>query len=192
MVDWAIDKKSETERHEEDEKRRNLTWRGVIESVQRNNATREALGAWTPREIIAPLSGALDLASPEAAILEYLDYWMAENYGGMGRLSVNFVGYSHGKLAGQARSDAGPVKLLERRFVKLEHSTPAAAHAEVRVKVNGFGREAEGVLRIGCLRLLPDGDVAMPNDPNGRWSIMQKVVWDAHSLLKQESSRNKT
>ena len=160
--------------------------------MQRNKATRDALDAWTPRQVVAPLPEPLDPASPEAALLSYLECWKAGNYGGMGQLSVNFVGYSPGKLAGQARSDAGPVQLIEHTFLRLEQSTPVAAHGEVRLKLKGFDREAEEVLGIGCLRLLADGDVAMPNDPAGHWFVKQKVVWDARAALRPKAPAEDT
>lgn len=191
LVDWAIDKQSESERRKKDDERRSFTWQKAIESMQRNKATRDALDAWTPREVAAPLPEPLDPASPEAALLSYLEYWKAGNYGGMGQFSVNFVGYSPGKLAGQARSDAGPVQLIGHTFLRLEQSTPVMARGEVRLRLKGFDREAEEVLEIGCLRLLPDGDLAMPNDPEGRWLVKQKVVWDARTVLQRRGAPEK-
>jgi len=65
------------------------------------------------------------------------------------------------------------------------------ARGEVRLWLKGFDREAEEVVEIGCLRLLHDGDLAMPNDSEGRWFVKQKVVWDARAVLQRRGAPEK-
>lgn len=178
LVDWAIDKSSEDGRRAEAERKENTTWSTTFDQIRKNEADKREIEAFQPFEQEGPFGEALDEGSPEIAVLEFLSGWKTKNFGKMAKHAVNLTSKPFKKMAGEMRSMAEFVELEHFEFRRIRHSTVARCDARVWVKAKTLSKTVEGELDLLVIRYTADGNVAMPTDGDGTWTIQQNCIYN--------------
>lgn len=137
FVDWASEKEDEATRIQDRQAKDAMTFKDVIESAvakaAKRDAEKRAIDEWVARDLQHLPSEPHEIGSPEEALYDYLCGWRDENFMRMGKRSINFVGYSPGKLAYEARKDARGLKLQDFEVNRFYDTAPAGARAEVKL-----------------------------------------------------------
>lgn len=178
LVDWAIDKSSEQERKEAWERKQTTNFADVLANSRKIREDRKIIDAFEPSEQVGPLADELDEDSAEFALREFLEGWKARNYGRMASRVVNLTQKSQNKMAGEMRDTADLVELQDYEVTRFRHANVARCEAVVRVSAKTLTKEVEGLFDMALLRFNSDGDVAMPLDPDGKWVVQQKCIYD--------------
>ncbi|MBI5458998.1 zinc chelation protein SecC [Methanobacterium sp.] len=169
---------SRRKKHEEKPK---VTLKNIMNQYAETKRLKESLIRWEPRKLVVnadfPESGKpedYDKDSPERATVEFLDYWMRENFG----LMVNKVpfiyldGKTHGKLAGEFRKAFDGQKLINYKI--LDVIDEAAAISEVNLELEI--QTTDGILSDKTTFRLcfeeKNGKIMIRGEDGGSWKIV--------------------
>ncbi len=177
LVDWAVDKSSESERVREHQAATEVSLVDLAEKLRRNAAVKRTLDEFQPRENLGPFDDIVDEDSPEFAVLDFLTCWKSRNFGGLARRAVNLHQQSVNKLAGQLRQDTEFVELNDFKIQSLMQSAVARAEAIAFLEGKTLRGTVKGEFLIVAFRYTTEGDIAMPTDA-GHWSIRQDCIFD--------------
>lgn len=177
LVDWAEDKRNEEARRAKDEARHSTDWRTIAASIQKNQADKRAIEAFTARSWDGPFDAKLEESDPPFAFREFLAGWKARNFGLMAKRAVNITRQTQGHLAGRMRADTEHAQLTAFEILSVKQATVVRAEARVFMRGQTLKGEVEGVFVILAFRHTVDGDVAMPSD-EGVWYVQQGCVFD--------------
>lgn len=177
LVDWAADKRDEEAPRARNEARNSTDWRAIAASIQKNEADKRAIEAFTQKEWDGPFDAQLSESEPPLAFREFLAGWQARNFGLMAKRAVNLTQQTQGHLAGRMRSDAEFVQLTAFEILSVKQTTVARAEARVFMRGRTLKDEVEGEFAILAFRHTPGGTIAMPND-EGTWHVQQGCVFD--------------
>lgn len=173
VADWA------TSRRRQDSKpKERASWPDISRSLERNRQTRRALEQWGPSSLRAGDEG-FEADEVVARSCEYLEAWIARNFGRMAALLSPLVSESsEAKTAGAIRAAFESSRLTGFFVESVRHSAAAVALVDV---ILGQGGDVEVPGRMRWLRSGPDGMSAAPNEP-GTWGL---ITW-TDTAMKQE------
>ena len=184
IVDWAKAKKDEPQRLAAHEARSKQTWAELAADIRSNQRRREMMDAWKQIEFPGPFAPPFDETSPVHATWSYLEAWRLGHYGPLGQRMAMKSGKSAGKLAGEAKELHGDIKLLEFRILEVKQTTPARADVRAWLSTECLGCTHEAEYSFGLYTERPNGDVAFPDDTDGEWLVMTKLVWDVRHATR--------
>lgn len=160
----------------------------VLRRFRRVQQDKERLAKWTPRAVIVgqdiPNTGGADEyppGSPEAALVQYLEYWQAKNFGLMSDYWTS-PGQKTGRnvRAPVVRERLGPISLVGFQLARVEDKGLALTEIAARVDLESeeHGRKTVDL----CFRLvLEDGNGEVGFDRTCE-SVAWKVAnWDEAS-----------
>lgn len=182
LVDWAIEKSSEDERRAEHEKKQQEKFSDVLDKYHQLQADQKAMDTFEPYSIELSLTKTLDSDSPEHAISEFLAGWKAKNFGKMAQHVVNFTQQPIKKTAGEMRSTADWIKLIDYEIRSILHATVARCDVRVWVQAKTLTKEVEGEFSLIAFRFTLDNKIAMPSE-EGRWCIQQNFM---HNIVNEK------
>ena len=107
--------------------------REALASYAQTKERREHIAVWTPRPVLEdrievfaePRAAPFDSNEPEAALVQFLQAWKANNFGRMGALTVYFDNRPVNRRAGQIREIMQGLTLVDAAIVRIRDSTPA-------------------------------------------------------------------
>ena len=176
LVDWAIDKSSEGERRAQHERKKRETLSDVLEKYRQTKADRKTMDEFEPYDVDLPLVEPLDPGSPENGVSEFLAGWKAKNFGKMAQHAVNFTQKPVKKMAGEIRSTADHVDLVDYEILSIYRTSFARCDVRIWAKATTLTKEIEGEFSFVAFRYKTDGNVAMPSE-DGRWCIQQNFMY---------------
>ena len=91
---------------------------------------------------------------------------------------VNRTKKSQNKMAGEIRDTADLVELRDYEVIRLRHASVARCEAIIRLRAKTLTKEVAGSFNLIILRFNAGGDVAMPNDADGKWVVRQNCIYD--------------
>ena len=177
LVDWAIDKSSENERLEKYEQKQQETLADALEQHRKLLADKRAIEAFKPQDVALPFGEPLDPNGPEEVVTEFLSGWRAKNYGKMAKHAVNLTQKPYKKMASELRQMAEYVELLAFDFRSFRYTNVARCDVRIWAKAKTLTKDVEGEFDLGLLRFTAKGDIAMPNDEDGRWYVQQFCIY---------------
>ncbi len=175
--DWAVavaDGKKTPQPKEE------KSWSEILAQLSENKRQKKLLEEWRPRnneEIpYFPHEGSashLPLGTPERAVAEFIENWIANRYGLIAKSLLYFTDDSLGKKSGRAKEDFGRHIPTSYKVLSIEDQAAAVSHVEVEL----IFEEEEGPIskRASVRAIYQDADnVAMVRaEPDGGWKIVQ-------------------
>lgn len=173
--DWA--RKAEAGEIEPVEPEPKPGWRDVIDQVRANKAVRDAIDDWTPRDIAVgthiPADGSpesYDSDSPERALVAFLAYWKAGNYGHMHR---SLASVSKRSLASpRAVRDAFDWKELNRyKLVLVDDAAAARTLIVVETSSTQLGESTTQLETFSLIREDKSGNPVVAGEPGGTWGV---------------------
>jgi len=175
--DWAIKAaKGELSAPEIEPEVEKTLWES-IESYLDTQREIERIKQWQPRQVIVgesiPAAGQIqDYPSntPERKIVEFLSYWMKNNYGYMARCHAPMLKTKpvEVKVRFQDR------QLLEFELVEVNDVTPAVTDIRVRLKMRINNQVSTPVYEFRVIANDQDGDLAYVQDADTVWGI---TIW---------------
>lgn len=176
LIEWAEDKSSEKSRIEETQKRESETLEDVLESHQKTQKASEIIRSFEPFSKPGPFDEAACQSGPEQAVFEFLGGWLNKNYGKMAQYSINWPNKPINTLAGDIRSTAELVELLDFKFLEIRYAAVARCDARVWVRAKTLLKTVEGTLDLTVIAHRDDNEIAVPTDPNIKWTIQQNCM----------------
>jgi hypothetical protein len=178
--DWAV--KAEQGMLQEPPPKAEPTFRELLQRVRSNDAARERISAWIPREVDVgvdvPKGGKPDeyeRGTPERQVVEFLTYWSARNYGYMAKYLDLPFGGAPPVPPHRVREAFADLSLRQFELVSIEDKAPAVSEVQVRLVYSANGVTQE---RIKDFRLVywSVDSIVMPGDEGGQWSIVNWYV----------------
>ena len=140
----------------------------------------ERIEAWTPRPVFEerinvfsdPGIASFGSDEPEAALVEFLQAWEKENFGGMGALTVYFDNRKVSRRAGEIREILQGLKLIDAAIVRIIDSTPAVTKITVDLTfcVDGEKRNDQFVFTMNYVD--GSGEPTLRGEEVARWSVI--------------------
>lgn len=181
IADWIKDKKSEAARKERlAEETRIPSLRELVNKISANEKMKRELDAWSPRrfcpEEVLEIGGVkpAEPGSPEEAVLRFLAFWAAGNFGGMAKMYWAHARPDSAKFAGEVRAILGDVKVDAYRLEQIDDEGSGATQVTAVVNPEG-DRACRYILRM--LFESDTGEVLPRSMPGGKW----RVVWARES-----------
>lgn len=190
LVDWAIDKASEDERIEKYEQKQRETFADALDQHRKLRADKKVIEAFKPYDVVLPFGAPLDLNGPENVATEFLSGWQAKNYGRMAKHAVNRTQKPDNKMAGEMRQMAEYVELLAYEFRSFRHTNVARCDVRIWAKAKTLTKDVEGEFDLLLLRFTSKGDIAMPNDKDGRWCVQQLCIYNVMNEKFADERKN--
>lgn len=191
LVDWAGEKEGEAARIQDRQKKDTMTLEEVIDdavaSAAKREAEKKAIDAWVARDLDHLPSEPREAGSPEETLYDYLCGWRDENFGRMGQRSINFVGYSPGKLAYQARRDARRLKLQDFNVRRFYDTAPGASRAEVTLTFAMPDGVKSLEVEMGIMLDLGKDGIYL-RGPQAKWQVLGHALHEARRALGVEYS----
>lgn len=163
------------------------SWAEIQQELQKSSEVKEKLDKWENHVLEAekhfPQTGAVDdynEGSPERQLVEFFTYWMAKNYGNMGKCSVNiFKSYSiiH---AVEIRKRFQELTLVNFSLIKIEER-PAMSEVTGQIVVRDQSEQERTY--IGEFRLQHFDEnmkLALRDVPNSKWYL---INWDLLGII---------
>ena len=179
LVDWAHDKVSEEVRVRHYQSTKSLRIRDLAKQLRKLNEDKRAIRDFEVRVSKGPFNESLDEDSPEFAIIQFLTYWKAGNYGKMANRVVNLNQLPISRMAGELRGDSELAKLIDFELHSVRHTTVVRAEAVAFLKGETLTGSVEGNFQVVALRLTATGDMAMPTVA-GTWCVQQRCIYDLY------------
>lgn len=177
--DWAIRAEQGLLQAQPEEPK--VTWGDLARQLQNIEDDKTRLSAWKSRLLHfgqdMPHTGefsAFPDGTPEQKLAEFLNYWIARNYGRMAQcLAVMFNKHEPvNQVAGRIRENYISRTLRQFRFESSEDEAPAITNIKVRLwcEEDGSSTEEEVVVRLLCEDA--DGDSTVRGKPGSHWAIV--------------------
>jgi|SRR5579862_4022431 len=149
-----------------------------LRSIHESKQEIERMRDWRPRVLTlgdnVPLTGdstVYSAGSPERALVQFLKYWKARNYGKMVGLLPAWIRRLEptGTMAGELRARYSPKPLLSFAIEKIADVGPAVTEISVRCEyADGRGSE---VKEFRIFYEDAKGEVTMRGKPGGAWVV---------------------
>lgn len=135
--DWAVavadDKKTPKLKEEK-------SWSEILAQLSDNKRQKKLLDEWRPRnnEEIPYLphegnASHLPLGTPERAVAEFIENWIANRYGLIAKSLLYFTDDSLGKKSGRSKDDFGRHVPISYKVLSIEDLAAAVSHVEVEL-----------------------------------------------------------
>lgn len=154
----------------------------AVASAAKRDVERKAIDAWVARDLSHLPVEPHEIGSPEEALNDYLCGWRDQNFMQMGRRSINFVGYTAGKLAYKARRDAHGLNLQHFAVRRFCDTVPGASRAEVTLTFDMPEGEKSLDLEMGVMLDLGQDGIHL-RGPKARWQVLGHAIHEARRLL---------
>jgi len=120
----------------------------------------------------------LPLGTPERAVAEFIENWIANRYGLIAKSLLYFTDDSLGKKSGRAKEDFGRHVPISYKVLSIKDQAAAVSHVEVELM---FEREDGPISKQASVRAIyqdPDNDAMVRTEPDGDWKIVQNSFRD--------------
>ena len=176
FVDWANDKASEELRKREYVKEKSITFADCIKMLKDNRASKLAMDAFESYEVALLFDEPLDPTGPEFATMEFLSGWKARNYGKMGKYSINQRERTDSRMAGEMRSLAEFIDLLDYEIKLFRYSTIARCDVRISARAKIGDKEVTGDVDLFLLKFTQSNEIAIHNEDEFRWAVQQNFI----------------
>lgn len=161
------------------------SWSEIFAQLAENNRQKKLLEEWKPRnnhEIpYLPHTGEashLPSGTPERAVAEFIENWIAKRYGLIAKSLLYFTDDSIGKKSGRAREDFGSWVPISFKVLSIEDQAAAVSHVEVELT---FERENEPIFKHASVRAIyqdTENNALIRTESDGVWNIVQNSFTD--------------
>lgn len=156
------------------------SWSEVFAQLAENERQKKLLAEWKPRnnEEIPYLPHAgeannLPLGTPERAVAEFIENWIANRYGLIAKSLLYFTDDSLGKKSGRAKEDFGRRVPMSYKVLSIEDQAAAVSHVEVELI---FDEEGEPISKQASVRAIyqdNQNNAMVRTESDGVWKIVQ-------------------
>lgn len=175
--DWAVavaDGKKKPKPKEE------KSWSEIFAQLSENKRQKKLLEEWRPRnndEIpYLPHVGDpshLPLGTPERAVAEFIENWIANRYGLIAKSLLYFTDDSLGKKSGRAKENFGRHIPTSYKVISIEDQAAAVSHVKVELVFEGEGGPISKHASVRAIYQDADNDAMVRTEPDGDWKIVQ-------------------
>jgi len=180
--DWAVavaDGKKTPKPKEE------KSWSTILAQLSENKRQKKLLEQWRPRKneeipYLPHEAGAsyLPLGTPERAVADFIENWMANRYGLIAKSLLYFTDDSLGKKSGRAKEDFGRHVPISYKVRSIEDQAAAVSHVEVELMFEGEGEPISKQASVRAIYQDADNDAMVRTEPDGAWKIVQNSFTD--------------
>lgn len=180
--DWAL--KAEAGLLEAPPEKPQATWTERLQQLRENQANKDKLTQWKPRNISAgvdiPQTGSPDVfadGTPERRLAEYLTFWQMKNYGYMARCLSVKLGPSAKQAPARIRQIFASKNLKSFEFQSVQDSTAAFSIIQTRLMFEEYGEE---VTKMFDFRLINENVEGLPEvrgTSNSEWKIISWALY---------------
>lgn len=179
MVDYFDRRRDEAARlAKAAEEQRPPSWRDVAGGMRDLESKKRALAAWKARPSVSGANLArkgephtLDLHSPEAAAVAYLEALVSCNFGVLARKTIDYPKRSLGYRAGRIRSELQEICLDDWQVTGFRDDAAAMSVVDVAIVVTANGRTWRGDLPMRLLYFDADNQTLVRGEPGGDWMV---------------------
>ena len=165
-------------------------WTDISQTLKRTQDLREATRAWRARPTVVDTvlydsdgePDRFDLSAPEGAAAAYLADLVARRYGKLAPRTVNFAGYSVGKVAGQMARDMKDITLVSWSIDGVEDTASAAAWVTAKIEGEFAERLKRDEFRIRMIFQSHDNKPLTRGMDGGIWMVMPALITDLWRL----------
>ena len=157
------------------------TLKAAIEQHEETQDAKQAMDAWEPRDVVVgreiPTSGTPEdytEGTPERAVVDFLWYWAAGNYGKMAASLITNAGET--EHPGDLRREFEHLELLSFELADIDEKAPAQRTITVALEVERFGKSISAEKSVVVTRVGVDGRLAVPEHEDGTWTITNHIV----------------
>jgi hypothetical protein len=180
--DWAIavadEKKHPNQENEQ-------SWSEIFAQLAENKRQKKLLEEWKPRNNeetpYLPHEGEasyLPLGTPERAVAEFIENWMANRYGLIAKSLLYFTDDSLGKKSGRAKEDFARRVPISYKVLSIEDQAAAVSHVEVELMFEGEGKPISKQASVRTIYQDIDNNAMVRTEPDGAWKIVQNSFTD--------------
>ena len=180
--DWAV---SMADGKKTPKPKEEKSWSEIFAQLVENNHQKTLLEEWRPRnneEIpYFPHAGEashLPLGTPERAVAEFIENWIANRYGLIAKSLLYFTDDSLGKKSGRAKEDFGRRVPMSYKVLSIEDQAAAVSHVEVELTFEG---EDEPIAKLASVRAIyqdTENNAMVRTESDGVWKIVQNSFSD--------------
>ena len=158
--------------------------RDLADTLRSTQALKDATAAWKARPAVTdtPLYNASDdpqdfnTSTPEGAAALYLHDLQNRRYGKLAPRTVNFAGYSMGKIAGSMAKDMKDIGLESWTVTGVEDTAAAAAWVTAEIEGTFDKRTKTDSFRLRMVFQGEDNKPLVRGMPDGHWMVMPDLV----------------
>ncbi|CRI64998.1 conserved hypothetical protein [Thiocapsa sp. KS1] len=161
------------------------SWPGIFAQLSENRRQKNLLEERRPRnnEEIPYLphegdASHLPLGTPERAVAEFIENWIANRYGLIAKSLLYFTDDSLGKKSGRAKEDFGRRVPTSYKVISIEDQAAAVSHVEVELMFEGEGEPISKQASVRAIYQDADNDAMVRTEPYGSWKIVQNSFTD--------------
>jgi hypothetical protein len=143
---------------------------------------QKRIGQWTKRTLEVgtdiPESGKPEDygdRTPEKTFVEFMQYWMKNNYGDMSVIIHDAYNRPKNKRAREVKMDFQHAKPISFRILSLTDTAPVMTHILVNLTYKLRDEEKNSELKIEMIHQDNEGNSALRDDLNGTWYISALV-----------------
>lgn len=180
--EWALKaEQEELEEPEEKEEDEDLSFVDALERYREVQERRRKLDQWEPRRVTVgedvPDSGSPEdypPNTPTRALVEFLTYWMQDNYGFMAD-ALKHVGTGNPVDPGRIRGEFEHTTLDSFKIVAVEDFSPACTDITVDLERRVFDSDDQARVQVRMTHMRDDGSPAAFGVENGNWYLTTRV-----------------
>jgi len=156
------------------------SWSEIFAQLAENERQKKLLAEWKPRnnEEVAylPHAGGADnlpLGTPERAVAEFIENWMANRYGLLAKSLLYSTNDSLGKRSGRAREDFGRRVPISYKVLSIEDQAASVSHVEVELTFDEEGASIFSQASVRSIYQNNENNAIVRTDSDGVWKIEQ-------------------
>lgn len=152
----------------------------ILAQLADNARQKKLLNEWEPRDSVElsyfPHLGeaiSLPLGTPERAVAEFIENWMANRYSFVAQSLLYFTEDSLGKKSGRAKQDFGKHVPISYKVLSIEDQTAAITHVEVELTFSADGTQIPKQASVRAIYQDNENNAMVRAEPDGVWKIVQ-------------------
>lgn len=116
------------------------------------------------------------------ACMQFLDYWLKNNYGGMSKYLTNLFKSDSNNLPKKIREEYQDYTLDSYEMLELESTAPVLVTIRLKLVINGVAKDTE----LKWIYETDDGVATLPQQGGGEWHLR---LWGALHFIKESQRR---
>lgn len=179
IKDWSVDLSNKPNEKE------TTNWIDLFKKTAQNNKEKRLIANWqsrtsfdTPYLPYTGLATNLPFNTPERAVAEFLENWIAKRYGPLSESLVYFVEKSKGKKAGLARENFGKYTPSSFKLISVEDETPAISNVKIELMFDSDHHKVVKTIDVRTNYLDDHNKPLVRSQNSGYWKIIQNSFSD--------------
>lgn len=181
IKDWSVAFSNKTNKKETTA----TNWNELCKDIAESNRKKYLIANWQPRTNLDThylpyigLATNLPFNTPERAVAEFLENWIAKRYGPLSESLVYVVEESKGKKAGLARDDFGKYIPSSFKLISVKDETPAISNVKIELMFAFDHHKVVKTIDVRTNYLDDNNKPLVSSQVGGCWRIIQNSFSD--------------